>query len=171
MKQGKARRRNPSQEVLCEFRGISEDLFNERIANGWTFNQAVLYPKECGSEFLDHEGNIFPSQAEMCRYWDVDPIEFQKRLKQCSDMESALTVGHKKKDTASSGMEAEDILDMIMPIVADLFYSVKPHTNKFACFLVPPDGGSLLRGSDSLSTIQPVLSQLAAIKPAGPRAG
>ena len=125
MKQGKAKRRNPSQEIICEFRGISEDLFNERIANGWTFNQAVLYPKECGSEFVDHEGNIFPSQAEMCRYWNVDPLEFQKRLKQCSDMEGALTGGYNNKAQSSSSMEAEEILDVIMPIVAELFYSVK----------------------------------------------
>lgn len=125
MKQGKAKRRNPSQEIICEFRGISEDLFNERIASGWTFNQAVLYPKECGSEFIDHEGNIFPSQAEMCRYWNVDPIEFQKRLKACSDMETALTGSNNKKVPASSSTEAEEILDVIMPIVAELFYSVK----------------------------------------------
>lgn len=124
MKQGKAKRRNPSQEIICEFRGISEDLFNERIANGWTFNQAVLYPKECGSEFVDHEGNIFPSQAEMCRYWNVDPLEFQKRLKQCSDMEGALTGGYNNKAQSSSSMEVEEILDVIMPIVAELFYSL-----------------------------------------------
>ena len=49
--------------------------------------------------------------------------------------------------------------------------NVKPHMNKFTCFLVPPGGGSPLGGSDSLSTIGPELSHLTAVKPPGPRTG
>ena len=57
--------------------------------------------------------------------------------------------------------EAQEYLD---------FY-VKPHMNKFTCFLVPPGGGSPLGGSDSLSTIGPELSHLTAVKPPGPHTG
>ena len=52
-----------------------------------------------------------------------------------------------------------------------LYIIVKPHMNKFTCFLLPPGGGSPLGGSDSLSTIGPDLSHLTAVKPPGPRTG
>ena len=51
------------------------------------------------------------------------------------------------------------------------YIEVKPHMNKFTCFLVPPGGGSPLGRSDSLSTIGPELSHLTAVKPPGPRPG
>ena len=44
-----------------------------------------------------------------------------------------------------------------LPNPGDLPF-VKPHTTKVACFLLPPDGGSPLGGSDSLSTIRHGLS-------------
>lgn len=75
---------------MCEFYGITLSTYNSRVRSGMTKEQALTrevkkYSKhekpqtDINGFVVDHRGNIFSSQKEMCRHYNVSYNTFMWR--------------------------------------------------------------------------------------------
>ena len=78
---------------LVKHYGISETLYYKRILEGnMSLEEVLTTPKyNTTLECCDHLGNKFKSQAEMCRYYGVEPRIYRNRIRLGWTIADALT--------------------------------------------------------------------------------
>lgn len=87
-----------SQKEMCEYWNVDRNSFDKRLQSGWSVEKALTTPTKKYKKkhfernaIIDHEGNKFNSQKEMCEYWKIDKDAFSKRLDSGWTLEDALT--------------------------------------------------------------------------------
>lgn len=87
----------PSKRAMCRFWKIDVDTFTERIARGYSLEEALTSKPIIGKAHpcKDHLDNEFPSKSAMCRFWSININTFEVRKKLGYSLEECLT-GRKK---------------------------------------------------------------------------
>jgi len=87
-----------NKNELCSFHNIRKSTLNSRLKKGMTMQEAIELPVgPCNrlstkSIRIDHLGNEYSSQAEMCKYWDIPQMTFRGRINNGCSIEEALTL-------------------------------------------------------------------------------
>lgn len=78
-----------STKEMCEYWGIKQTAFYNRVKKGLKLNEALAPTKnrECA---IDHLGNKFKSMNEMCRHWGVSSSTFLHRRENGLSIEECL---------------------------------------------------------------------------------
>lgn len=80
---------------MCNYYGISYDLYRNRIWRGWSQQDAlslVVYNRNsCNYKYEDHLGNKFPTIKAMCEHWGIKFHTYYGRIKCGWSKEKALT--------------------------------------------------------------------------------
>ena len=78
---------------MCSSYGISLDVYNYRIRNGYTLKQTLtgIGVKKKNFECIDHQGTEYLSIGKMCSAWKVPKTTYLYRKKQGYSTEQALT--------------------------------------------------------------------------------
>lgn len=82
------------QTAMCNAYGIKVSTYRARISTGWSQKDALLPLKRIPRRkdtTTDHLGNVFDSEADMAKAYDVDPVLLHTRLVQGMSIENALT--------------------------------------------------------------------------------
>ena len=66
----------PLIKEMCEYWNITDDTYHSRIRAGYTIEEDLTKERKIrrttqGVECRDHQGNMFSSVREMCKYWNV----------------------------------------------------------------------------------------------------
>jgi hypothetical protein len=95
-----------NQKLLCEAYGINDATFRRRLKMGWSMENVLTTPVQntevetrgceqisgqVDKKYIDHLGNEYLSQKDMCNAYDIDPSTFRDRLKRGWSLEKALT--------------------------------------------------------------------------------
>lgn len=79
---------------MCIYWNINENAYYNRIHMNWSLKDTLTTP--VGFKFMrkykDHLGNEFPSENEMCEYWNIQVTSYRNRKKMGWDLEKSLTV-------------------------------------------------------------------------------
>lgn len=83
-----------SKRAMCIHYGITNTIFNYRIACGWSLKDSLETPvqKHAKGTILDHCGNSFISITEMCKYYNMKESSFRYRISTGWSLEDALTM-------------------------------------------------------------------------------
>ena len=73
----------PTIRDMCDHYGINVCTFRSRLLYGWSVEAALLTPPGDYSkrQTCDHLGVSYPSLAEMCRHYRIDPDTYRARIK------------------------------------------------------------------------------------------
>ena len=92
-----------TKKELCKAYNISVYTVRNRLNNGFTLEDALTMPVKRGGgtreiyvECYDHLGNHFNTITAMCRYWNVNPVLYQNRMRIGWSVEDALTKPEKE---------------------------------------------------------------------------
>ena len=88
----------PSIKEMCEYWNITDDTYHSRIRAGYTIEEALTKGKNIKrtTQCQDHQGNIFSSVREMCKYWNVPTTTYYDRIKKGYTIEQTLTYDKQK---------------------------------------------------------------------------
>lgn len=75
---------------MCKHWKISTSVFNRRLQNGMSIEQALTALKRT-HDCKDHLGNVFPNQDAMCEHYNITSSAFRHRRKHGWTIEKALT--------------------------------------------------------------------------------
>lgn len=107
--------------VMCKHYGVGRTTYNQRIKAGWSIKDALtkqvknikIERKTC----TDHLGNVFSSQAAMCRHYGITKDLLRSRLdlgwSLASILENPDVINPCKKHTDHLGKEFESLTDML----------------------------------------------------------
>ncbi len=89
-------RKYRSETQMCKAYGVHISVYKSRLSRGWSQEDALtkspLDSREVhGTACVDHMGNKYKSQREMCRIYDIDYATFRHRISQGATIEEALT--------------------------------------------------------------------------------
>ncbi|MCR5117119.1 MAG: hypothetical protein K6A97_06390 [Lachnospiraceae bacterium] len=105
-----------SIKSLAKHYNLPDYVVAARLKKGWSIEAAVTTPKRDTikpyidrNNVVDHEGNSFKSQKEMCEFWKVDRASFGKRLEAGWTIERALTTPTKRYK--KTHFDKDDICD------------------------------------------------------------
>ena len=91
------------QTAMCNAYGIKVGTYRARISAGWSQKDALLplkrIPKRKDTT-MDHLGNVFDSEADMAKAYNVDPALLHTRLAQGMNIENALTKPRQERGEA-----------------------------------------------------------------------
>lgn len=114
---------------MCKYWNIPYNIYVNRIRLGWSKKKALATP--ISRNFVednrtDHLGNIFKSKKEMCKYWDISIIAYEKRIKKGMGKEEALT---SKKKTYSEEQDRTDHLGNVFNSIAQMckYWNITNH--------------------------------------------
>ena len=82
-----------SHAEMCEHWGLQYQTYKNRIANGWSLKDALETPVGLGkrkSFLVDHKGNKFYTQEDLCKYWNIPITTFKSRIERGWDLKRAL---------------------------------------------------------------------------------
>lgn len=70
-----------TRKAMCDFWGISQTLFSQRINKGWSIERSLTEPvhRIKMTACVDHVGNRFGSIRAMCDYWGINYNNFNTR--------------------------------------------------------------------------------------------
>ena len=106
---------------MCNAYNIDFAMYGSRIRQGWSLQKTLETPptevtigkKEC----VDHEGNVFKSQAEMMRHWGVTKDQLRSRIELGWTLEQILTtpgrLPHKHPWTDHKGKTWDSMEEML----------------------------------------------------------
>lgn len=86
-----------SRKQMCKHWGVPYSLYANRVRLGWSVERALTTP--CLGDFghiqsvpvVDHMGNTFKTQREMCEFWGVPQSVYSGRKSSNWTTEAALT--------------------------------------------------------------------------------
>ena len=93
-----------SIQEMCEAYGITRKRFYKRFhLYHWSLEDALTKPVRENNKdeniIKDHLGNEYASKVEMCKAYDITPVNFNHRISYGWSLEDALTVPVKKMRT------------------------------------------------------------------------
>lgn len=96
-----------SKNAMCKHWKISRHIYDGRIKSGWSKEKALttIVKSHKEEDRTDHLGNVFKSKKEMCKFYNISTVSYDKRINKGMSKEQALT---SKKTTCS---EEEDRTD------------------------------------------------------------
>lgn len=72
----------PSITAMCKAYNMPYDLIRDRLANGFSVKDALIRPSGYRRiKSVDHLGNEFSCEVEMCRFWQINPAIYRHRFK------------------------------------------------------------------------------------------
>lgn len=93
-----------TKKAMCEYHGVSYQLYNHRIKNGMAQRDALKPPfgrkrerKSIPFRWSDGMGNVFDTMYEMCMFHNITERAYKKRIENGWDLEKALTTPVKRK--------------------------------------------------------------------------
>ncbi|WP_414732952.1 hypothetical protein [Acetobacterium carbinolicum] len=78
---------------MCLHWGVKEYVFNDRIKDGWTLEEALEGKNP--NTAVDHLGKKYDTLKEMCAYWGMKSYIFKDRIKDGWSLEEALTIPYR----------------------------------------------------------------------------
>ena len=117
----------PSVEKMCNAWNIPVKTYYYRIKHNWTLKRTLTTPVKNYShkgDWIDHLGNSFKTQKEMCEYWGIGTNAYQQRIKKGFTTEEALTTPLRKG--VASRFHVRDHLDNVYSSLKEMlkFYDV-----------------------------------------------
>ena len=92
-----------TKRAMCEYHGISYQLYNYRIKNGMAQRDALKPPfgrkrerKSIPFRWSDGKGNVFDTVYEMCIFYGITERAYQERIKNGWTIEKTLTTPVKR---------------------------------------------------------------------------
>lgn len=72
----------PSITAMCKAYNMPYDLVRDRLANGFSVKDALTLPSRYRDiKCVDHMGNEFSCEVEMCHFWQIAPAVYRRRFK------------------------------------------------------------------------------------------
>lgn len=90
----------PSISALCRHWDTNTTTYKNRIAKGWTKEQALTTPTKM--KHTDHKGNKFRNKIAMCGHYGISVTTFDARINDGMTKEQALTTPTKTKPEPKS---------------------------------------------------------------------
>lgn len=77
---------------MCDhYKTVTPTAFNERIAKGWTVEQALLTPSSVPDKPCDHLGNEYETVDDLCAAYGISVNTYYSRMKSKWSLEDRLT--------------------------------------------------------------------------------
>lgn len=105
---------------MCNAYGLTFCCYGNRIRSGWSLEKTLTTPAEevtiSKKKCIDHLGNEWPSQAQMCKHYGVTKDQFRSRIELGWTLEQILTnpktIEHKHECYDHLGNKFESKLEM-----------------------------------------------------------
>lgn len=104
---------------MCEYWGISVDLYRSRKLYGWDLKDILEIPDKLCKQSTDHLGNTYRSINDMCRHWGISKSTFQSRLRYGYTLQMALETPVMVKNKNKSVKKPKDTKKIISKPVYD----------------------------------------------------
>lgn len=88
----------PSIKAMCRAWGVDYGVFNARIKDGWSVEEAITGTGGRDLTCTDHLGQTFPNKQVMCDHWGISRTTFGGRIAKGWSVEEALTGSRKCHD-------------------------------------------------------------------------
>lgn len=100
-------------EDFCDYYGIDIKDYYSMRRRKWSMYDIIASHMN-GVTKKDHLGNVYQSEAEMCKHYDISIVKFRDRLNKGYSLEKALTYkgGQRKKVKDHLGNEYDSIKSM-----------------------------------------------------------
>lgn len=77
------------KKELTDHYHVGLDTFRRRLYKGYTLEKALT--KKGYTASVDHLGNVFKSQAEKCKFWNINLTVYRRRIEMGLSEQQALT--------------------------------------------------------------------------------
>ena len=77
---------------MCKYYNIEVGTLNGRLKLNWSLKDALETPvgETIGRKCTDHKGNVFSSETEMCKYYNIKLDTFKSRIKHGMSLQDSL---------------------------------------------------------------------------------